>query len=68
MILYGGARLFLEIFQANPYLIGDHYLAVQVIALSAIVVALAVMAYNFSSDSQESGSETHETIEYTNPD
>jgi phosphatidylglycerol:prolipoprotein diacylglycerol transferase len=46
--LYGVSRLLLEIFQAQPYIIGDGYLAVQVAALMAIVVALAVMAYNFS--------------------
>lgn len=46
--LYSVSRLLLEIFQAQPYIIGDGYLAVQVAALMAIVVALAVMAYNFS--------------------
>jgi prolipoprotein diacylglyceryltransferase len=46
--LYGVSRLLLEIFQAQPYIVGDGYLAVQVAALMAIVVALAVMAYNFS--------------------
>jgi phosphatidylglycerol:prolipoprotein diacylglycerol transferase len=51
--LYGTTRLLLEVFRAHPYLIGDHYLAVQVIALGAIVVALAIMAYNFSSDSEK---------------
>jgi phosphatidylglycerol:prolipoprotein diacylglycerol transferase len=51
--LYGLTRLVLEIFRARPYLIGDGYLAVQIIALAAMVVALAVMAYNFSSDSEQ---------------
>ncbi|MEW5960236.1 MAG: prolipoprotein diacylglyceryl transferase family protein, partial [Chloroflexota bacterium] len=46
--LYGLTRLFLEIFRAQPYLIGNGYLAVQVGALAAVVVALAVMAYNFT--------------------
>jgi phosphatidylglycerol---prolipoprotein diacylglyceryl transferase len=53
VILYGTARLFFEIFRARPYLIGDSYLGVQVLALAAIVVALAVMAYNFTRDSAE---------------
>jgi prolipoprotein diacylglyceryl transferase len=57
VVLYGATRLLLEVFRARPYLIGDHYLAVQVIALGAIVVALAVMAYNFSSDSEKVYSE-----------
>ncbi len=47
--LYGLIRLFLEIYRARPYLIGDGYLAVQIAGLAAIVVALAVMAYNFTS-------------------
>ena len=51
--LYGAARLFFEIFRARPYLIGDNYLGVQVMALAAIVVALAVMAYNFTRDLEE---------------
>jgi phosphatidylglycerol:prolipoprotein diacylglycerol transferase len=53
VILYSLIRLLLEIFRARPYLIGDNYLAVQVMALAAIIVALAVMAYNFSHDSQQ---------------
>jgi prolipoprotein diacylglyceryltransferase len=51
--LYGAARLFFEIFRARPYLIGDGFLGMQVLALVAIVVALAVMAYNFTRDSEE---------------
>ena len=46
--LYGLSRLLLEIFRSQPALIGDGLLAVQVMALAAIVVALAVMAYNFT--------------------
>lgn len=53
VVLYGASRLLLEIFRARPYLIGDGYLATQVLALVAIVVALAVIAYNFSSDSKK---------------
>ncbi len=45
--LYGTSRLMLEIFRARPTLIGNGYLASQMLALLAIVVALAVMAYNF---------------------
>jgi len=48
--LYGVSRLFLEIFRARPTLIGDGYLAVQIVALAGIVVALAVMARNFNSN------------------
>jgi prolipoprotein diacylglyceryl transferase len=50
VVLYSLSRLILEVFRARPYLIGDGYLAVQVVALVAIVVALAVMAYNFRND------------------
>jgi phosphatidylglycerol:prolipoprotein diacylglycerol transferase len=46
--LYGLSRLLLEIFRAQPYLIGNGYLAGQIVALAAVVVALAVMAYNFT--------------------
>ncbi len=49
--LYGLNRLILEIFKAQPSLIGEGYLAVQVAALLAVVVALSVMAYNFNSTS-----------------
>jgi prolipoprotein diacylglyceryltransferase len=49
--LYGVSRLLLEIFRARPYLIGNGYLAVQVLALAATVVALTVMAYNFTASS-----------------
>jgi prolipoprotein diacylglyceryltransferase len=54
VVLYGLSRLLLETLRAQPYLIGDGYLAVQLLALAAIVVALAVMAYNFSGDSEKS--------------
>lgn len=50
LVLYGFARLLLEIFQARPAIIGSGFLAVQVLALTAIVVALAVMAYNFNNN------------------
>lgn len=46
--LHSFSRLLLEIFRARPYLINDGYLAVQILALAALVVALSVMAYNFS--------------------
>ena len=49
--LYSLSRLLLEIFRAQPYLVGDGYLAVQVGALAALAVALAVMAYNFTGPS-----------------
>ena len=48
--LYGISRLFLEIFRASPPLIGDGYLAAQVVSLVGIVVALAVMARNFNNN------------------
>jgi prolipoprotein diacylglyceryl transferase len=53
VVLYGTSRLFFEIFRARPYLIGDSYLGIQVMALIAIVVSLAVMAYNFTRDPEE---------------
>jgi hypothetical protein len=40
----------LEIFAAQPSVIGPGYLRTQVIALAALVVTLTVMAYNFTSD------------------
>jgi prolipoprotein diacylglyceryltransferase len=51
--LYGVARLLLEIFRARPLLVGDNFLAMQITALGVIIVALAVMAYNFSRDAEE---------------
>jgi len=48
---YGLARLVLEIFRARPLLIGNGYLLVQVVALAAVIVALSIMAYNFSRNS-----------------
>lgn len=58
VVLYGTSRLLLEIFRARPALIGDDYLAVQVFALVAVVVALAVMAYNFNKDLVKTNSKT----------
>ncbi len=48
VLLYGVVRLFLEVFRANPTIVGGGFLAVQLLALSAITIALAVMAYNFN--------------------
>jgi prolipoprotein diacylglyceryl transferase len=45
--LYAGSRLILEIFRARPVLVGDGFIAAQIVALTTIVVALAVMAYHF---------------------
>ena len=47
VVLYGSSRLLLEIFRARPALIGDGYLAAQILALVVVIVGLAVMAYNF---------------------
>jgi prolipoprotein diacylglyceryl transferase len=46
--LYCLGRLLLEVFRANPAIIGAGYLAIQVAALAILVVTLAVMAYNFT--------------------
>lgn len=51
--LYGLSRLLLEALRAQPYVIGDGYLGMQLLALAAIVIALAVMAANFSGDSEK---------------
>lgn len=56
--LYGLSRLLLEPLRDRPMLIGDGYLAAQVLALAAIVIALAVMAYNFSHVSAETPAES----------
>ena len=48
LALYSLSRLLLEIFRGQPYLIGDGYLAGQIMALAVLVVALLVMAYNFT--------------------
>lgn len=48
ILLYATGRLFLEIFKAQPLRVGDGYLAGQILALSAVLVALAVIGYNFS--------------------
>lgn len=45
--LYSLSRLALELLQAQPDLIGSGYLAVQVIALAALIISQAVMAYQF---------------------
>ena len=50
VILYGVSRLILEIFVARPEMIAGGYLSTQIYSLLAIIVALAVMAYNFSKD------------------
>jgi prolipoprotein diacylglyceryl transferase len=49
--LYGTIRLLLEIFRARPFLVGNGYLLVQLLALAAIVTALGVMAYKFNHNS-----------------
>lgn len=56
VVLYGAGRLLLEIFRARPTLIGDGFLAVQIFALTTIIVALAVMAYKFNSDAVKTNS------------
>jgi phosphatidylglycerol:prolipoprotein diacylglycerol transferase len=56
--LYGLTRLILEIFRARPIQIGDGFLAVQLFALVTIVIALAVMAYNFNHHPTEAKSST----------
>lgn len=52
--LYGLARLILEIFRARPDTIGPGLLTGQLIALTAIIIALAAMAYNFTKKNDES--------------
>lgn len=46
--LYSLCRLALEPLQAQPDLVGPGFLAVQVVALTALVISLAVMAYHFT--------------------
>ncbi|MFN8456112.1 MAG: hypothetical protein U0401_15835 [Anaerolineae bacterium] len=48
MGLYSLSRLGLEPLYVQPDLVGPGYLAVQVVALTALVVTLAVMAYHFT--------------------
>jgi phosphatidylglycerol:prolipoprotein diacylglycerol transferase len=60
--LYSGLRLFLEIFRDQPPIIGDGFLAVQLLALSAIVISLAVMASKFRSTPMKIEVETHEFV------
>jgi phosphatidylglycerol:prolipoprotein diacylglycerol transferase len=62
VLLYSSARLFLEIFRAYPAIIGNGYLAGQLVALGAIVVSLAVMAYNFSNTTTQTQVEKHEMV------
>ena len=56
--LYGMSRLVLEIFRARPSFIGDGFLAVQLFALAAVVVALVVMAYHYKKNLTETDSTT----------
>lgn len=56
--LYATSRMAFEIFVARPATIGENWLTVQVLALMAIVVSLAVMAHNFTRSSPETV--THE--------
>ena len=58
IILYGFSRLALEIFKARPDIIGNGYLTVQIVALMAIVVSLAVMAHKFNHNTIKSSSES----------
>jgi len=53
--LYGLSRLALEPFHEQPELIGSALLMGQVVGLLVAVVALAVMAYNFTSQPTELG-------------
>lgn len=54
VLLYSASRLMVEIFRARPQIIGDGYLAVQVLALIAMLISLTVMAYHFSRDTTTS--------------
>jgi prolipoprotein diacylglyceryltransferase len=58
VVLYGISRLLLEIFRARPAFMGDGFLVVQAVALAAVVIALTVMAYKFTSNLTETGSST----------
>jgi phosphatidylglycerol:prolipoprotein diacylglycerol transferase len=51
--LYSLAYLLLEVFRAQPPVISGGYLMGQITALAALVVTLAVMAYNFTRNEQE---------------
>ncbi|MDX1521481.1 MAG: prolipoprotein diacylglyceryl transferase [Anaerolineae bacterium] len=62
VLLYSTVRLGLEIFIARPAVVGNGFLAVQLYALSAIVLSLAVMAYNFKTDSDSTEVHPHEVI------
>lgn len=45
---YSLSRLLLEVLQAQPDLVGPGFLIVQVVALTILVITLAVMSYNFT--------------------
>jgi len=62
VMLYSTGRLFLEIFRDRPALVGAGFLAVQILALSAVVVSLAVMAYNFCNIPVGPEAEKHEFV------
>jgi phosphatidylglycerol:prolipoprotein diacylglycerol transferase len=53
LFLYGTSRLFLEVLRAQPDLTVGGYLTVQIVALAAMIVALVVMAYQFSQNPGE---------------
>ena len=59
---YSLARLILEIFHHRPTVIGDGFLAAQIIALAGLILTLAVMAYNFRSSSTEVDVERYELV------
>ncbi len=59
---YSLARLILEIFHHRPAIVGDGFLATQIIALAGLVLTLAVMAYNFRSSSTEVDVEQYELV------
>jgi phosphatidylglycerol:prolipoprotein diacylglycerol transferase len=58
VVLYAAVKMVVEIFRANPVTIGDGYLAVQMLALTAIVISLAVMAYFFTAPPENEHAES----------
>jgi phosphatidylglycerol:prolipoprotein diacylglycerol transferase len=60
VILYSLSRFILEIFEARPQFINDGYLKVQIISLATMVAGLTIMAYFFTRNSLETGSEIYE--------
>jgi phosphatidylglycerol:prolipoprotein diacylglycerol transferase len=50
--LYSATRFVVEPFRARPDLVGDGFLAGQIVALAGLLIALAVMAYHFSEENQ----------------